>query len=82
MIDYRGYTIVPKRDFGPMGHYVDGKLTKVGYVAVKDGCNAMPGATWFHTVESAKEAIDVLVAVGGDSELFWQRLRGTPWKCL
>jgi hypothetical protein len=76
VIDYRGFTIEPKRDFGPTGSLVDGRLTKVGYVAVRDGCNAMPGATWFSTIESTKEAIDVLITVGSDSERFWQRVRG------
>jgi hypothetical protein len=77
VIDYRGYTIAPKQDFGLLGGLrADGRLTKVGYVVVKGGCNAMPGATWFHTIEGAKEAIDVLDDVGGDANRFWQRMRG------
>ena len=84
MIDYRGFTIEPKRDFGPTGFYIDGKFTKIGYVVIKDGCNAMPGATWFHTTESAKNAIDILIEVGGAdiwnrpagySRRFWERVR-------
>lgn len=61
MIDYRGFTIEPKRDFEPTSFYVDGGFTKIGYVVVKDSCNAMPGATWFRTIERAKEAVDVLI---------------------
>ena len=84
MVDYRGFTIEPKRDFGPSGFYIGGKFIKRGYVVVKDGCNAMPGATWFYTVEDAKNAIDILIDVGGDdiwqpaasfAERFWERLR-------
>ena len=84
MIDYRGFTIEPKRDFGPTGFYINGTFTKIGYVVVKDGCNAMPGATWFHTIESAKEAVDVLIDVGGEDiwnptpghgQRFWERIR-------
>ena len=87
MIDYRGFTIKPKRDFGPKGFYINGKFTKIGYVAVKDGCNAMPGATWFHTIESAKEAINILIDVGGadiwnqtpdHSARFWERMQARP----
>lgn len=85
MIDYRGFTIEPKRDFGPgPGFYINGQFIKRGYVVVKDGCNAMPGATWFLAIESAKEAIDILIEVGGlniwqrdvsVSKLFWERMQ-------
>ncbi len=83
MIDYRGFTVEPKRDFVGSGFYINGKFTKRGYVVVKDGCNAMPGATWFHTIESAKEAIDILIDVGGEdiwnpapdhAKRFWERM--------
>ena len=84
MIDYCGFTIEPKRDFGPTGFNIDGTFTKIGYIVIKDGCNAMPGATWFHTIENAKNAIDILIEVGGAalwnradgySRLFWERVR-------
>jgi hypothetical protein len=83
VIDYRGFTIAPKRDFIGKGFYINGAFTKRGYVVVKDGCNAMPGATWFHTIESAKEAIDILIEVGGadiwnpapdHAARFWERM--------
>lgn len=83
MVDYRGFTIEPKRDFGPTGFFIDGRFVKHGHVVVKDGCNAMPGATWFLTIEDAKEAVDVLIDVGGGdiwlrasgySAKFWQRM--------
>lgn len=84
MIDYQGFTIEPKRDFGPHGFFLEGRFTKVGCVVIKDACNAMPGATWFRTIEDAKEAIDVLIAVGGAdiwqrpavySKRFWERMQ-------
>ena len=85
MVDYRGFTIEPKQDFGPgPGFYINGQFIKRGYVVVKDGCNAMPGATWFDTIEDAKEAIDILIDVGGEniwnrdvgvSKQFWERIR-------
>ena len=83
MIDWHGFTIEPKRDFGPSGFFLDGRFTKIGYVVVKDGCNAMPGATWFRSIEDAKDAIDVLIEVGGAdiwqrpaaySKRFWERM--------
>lgn len=83
MVDYRGFIVEPKRDFVGAGFYVDGKFIKRGYVVVKDGCNAMPGATWFYTIEDAKEAIDILIDVGGAdiwkrpasySNKFWARM--------
>lgn len=85
MVKFRGFTIEPKRDFGPTGFYIDGRFIKRGYVVVKDGCNAMPGATWFLTIADAKEAINVLIDVGGDdiwnresgySAKFWERMHG------
>ena len=71
---YRGYSIKAKLDFPKGGFLVNGRKITKGYVAVKDGCNAMPGATWFKTVPEAKQAIDVLIAVGGEenSGLFWE----------
>lgn len=74
MVDYHGFTIEPKRDFGPTGFFIDGKFIKRGYVVVKDGCNAMPGATWFYTIELAKEAIDIWIDVHCDAALFWVHL--------
>jgi hypothetical protein len=75
VIDYRSFTIQPKRDFGPEGFYLDGKFTKVGYVVVKDGCNPMPGAVWFRSIEAAKEAVDDLIETGG--KRIWRRTDDT-----
>lgn len=71
---YRGHEIKPKRDFGETGYFIDGKYVKKGWNVVKDGCNIMPGATWFQTVQEAKESIDLLIAVKGNAEEFWRRV--------
>jgi hypothetical protein len=62
---HRGFEIRVKRDFGNQFHLIDGMPCMWGYVVVKDGCNAMPGATWFQTVKAAKRGIDALFDVGG-----------------
>lgn len=70
---YGKYTIVEKRDFGSTPYWIDGFPVKHGYVVVRDGCNAMPGATWFQTVREAKRACDILDRVG-EAE-FWSEWR-------
>ena len=75
-LSHRGFTIEPKRDFGPVGFYIDGALIKDGFVVVKDGCNPMPGAAWFRTIARAQYAIDVLIEVDGDADKFWSRVLG------
>jgi hypothetical protein len=59
---YRGYEIVLKKDYS--GDFISiaqwGRRITTGYVIVKDGCNAMPGAGWTETVDKAKECIDIL----------------------
>lgn len=72
-IEYRGYNIQVKRDFGGRAHLVDGLPCMWGYVVVKGICNVMPGGTWFQTVKSAKQAIDILIDHGPDG--FWETLR-------
>lgn len=56
---YRGFLIVPKKDFGKGGYLVSGHFVTEGYI-VGDGplSNVMAGATWFQTVQSAMRAID------------------------
>lgn len=72
-IAHRGFAVEPKRDFGPSGFYIGGKFVKHGFVVTKDGCNAMPGATWFLSVEDAQRAIDTFIDVDGNADKFWQR---------
>jgi hypothetical protein len=68
---YRTLFIVPKRDFGT-GFLIKGKMVKKGWVVTDGTCNIMPGATWFQTVPQAKHAIDTLIAVQGDADMFWE----------
>jgi len=58
---YRDYLIREKQDFGEYGFLISGFRVKTGYVVIKDGCNVMPGACWFQTVEAAMRAIDDLI---------------------
>jgi hypothetical protein len=69
------YRIVPKRDFGRMGFWIEGKWVKTGFVVTDGFCNVMPGATWFRTVADAMAAIRVLEETKGDSDAFWARMR-------
>lgn len=72
-MEYRGYVIVEKRDFGGSGYLIDGFRVQHGYVVTEHGgCNAMPGATWFLSVREACEAIDVLLARGEKD--FWNAM--------
>ena len=73
VLSHRGFTVEPKRDFGPSGFYIGGKFIKSGFVVTKNGCNAMPAATWFLSVDDAKRAIDTFIDVAGNAEKFWQR---------
>lgn len=76
-LSYCGYTIKPKRDFGKYGFTINGKQVKEGWV-VTDGrqWNVMPGATWFQTIESARQAIAALelskkIAPEDEGNTFW-----------
>lgn len=83
-VEYRGYTIQEKRDFGDCGHFISGQYVKHGYVVTDGGIiNEMPAATWFLTVEAAMRAIDDLIASrdltpAGAEHPFWalNRFRG------
>lgn len=69
------YRIVPKQDFGSgAGYLINGRYVKRGFIVTRDGCNCMPGATWFETVAEAMRAIPVLEETGG-SPAFWSRVR-------
>jgi hypothetical protein len=71
-VRYRTLFIVPKRDFGGQPHLIKGKMVMKGWVVTDGLCNVMPGATWFQTKQRARFAIDVLIAVRGDAEMFWE----------
>lgn len=66
---YRGYQIQAKRDYVDVLSYDRGFYLRDGFVVVKDGCNAMPGAAWFKEIDRATQAIDILEAVG--EKRFW-----------
>jgi len=70
---YKGYTVQAKRDYADVLSFDRGFYIRDGFVVVKDGCNAMPGAVWFNTVESARQAIDILEVVG--EKRFWDAHR-------
>lgn len=65
---YRGFDIMPKRDFGFQPYLSKGKMTMTGFVVGRPMINVMPGATWFGTVEEAKQGIDIFIECGGSPE--------------
>jgi hypothetical protein len=71
-MEYKGYRIEPKCDFGNRPFLIKGQWVSEGFVVGKGYIgNIMPGATWFQTIEEAKSGIDNLIAADGDSDLFW-----------
>lgn len=74
-IEYRGFHIIAKRDFGRYAHHNVNTYRK-GYVITNDnGCNVMPGAAWAASVIEAKVMVDTLIEAEGDGALFWEILR-------
>lgn len=74
-IEYQGYTIQPKRDFGGNPYFSNGNVYKKGYIVVQNGMAVMPGATWSASIVEAKAAIDSLIDADGDIEKFWDIMR-------
>lgn len=74
-MEYRGYTIKPKLDFGKYGFYIDGEYVKTGFVVTDGFCNVMPGATWSQTEDGAKVLIDIYITAEGDAEKFWDLVK-------
>ena len=65
-MEYRGFKIEQKRDFGEYGYLIPGKgLVKTGYVITDGRCNVMPGASWAITPSVARKMIDAYIAAGG-----------------
>lgn len=75
VIAYRGFEIVPKKDFWIQPHQDCGGIYKKGYVVTDGISNVMPGAAWARSVVEAKAMVDALVEAGEDSDKFWQILR-------
>lgn len=76
-IEYRGYIIKPKRDFGGSPFYVNGNQYSRGYVVTDGSCNVMPGATWSESIIGAKALIDCLIESKETGRDFWDILRET-----
>lgn len=70
-IEYRGFHIKPKRDFGSYPHQNVNTYCK-GYVVVQNGCNVIAGGAWASSVIEAKALIDSHIEADGDAELFWK----------
>lgn len=69
-IEYRGFNIKAKMDFGN-SPYKNVNTYRKGYVVVKDGVNAMPGAIWATSIVEAKSMIDSFIEADGSSAMFW-----------
>jgi hypothetical protein len=67
------YGIFPIKHPAP-GAYIRGEYVREGFVVTRNGCNIMPGATWFRTSEAAQEAIRVFDHVKEDPKRFWRLL--------
>ena len=71
------YSIKPKLDFPK-----DSK--KHGWVVCKNGCNALPGATYGETIEDATMLLHVITFLGGEEndpggKKFWALVRALQW---
>ena len=73
--EYAGFHVVPKRDFGKVGHYMPEGYIRAGWLVVKDGVNVMPGAVWALTRAEALQMIDVWIACGEDATKFHHLLK-------
>lgn len=72
--DYRGFRIVPKRDFGQYGYWSAEHRCNLnaGWVVVYGNCricNAAPGATFAWTLAGARDMIDDLISAGYRPEM-------------
>lgn len=56
-MDYKGYKIIPKKDFGSVGFWINGRYVIEGWLVTKDGCNIVPGAGWFINLAQAESWI-------------------------
>lgn len=73
-VEYRGYRVYRKRDFGRLGNWNEDGTPK-GYVITDGICNVMPGATWSKTLDGAINLVDNLITTAeradGNSDVFW-----------
>jgi hypothetical protein len=75
LVEYRGYRIVPKLDFGRRPFLINGVWVSSGYVVTDGMCNVMPGAAWAESVPEAQAMIDAFVEAAGDAQRFWEVMR-------
>jgi len=75
LVEYRGYRIVPKLDFGRRPFLADGVWVSSGYVVTDGMCNVMPGGVWAESVPEAKTMVDVFIETNGDAQKFWEVMR-------
>lgn len=75
LIEYRGYKIQPKLDFGGQSYQGAGYIHSKGYVVSDGCCNVLPGGTWSHDVVGAKVMIDSLIESKETGKKFWDILR-------
>lgn len=73
------YQIKIKRDFPKYDWYDSTTRSNkhLGFVVVKDGCNCIPGACWFRTIEDAMLGIEIHMKTG-DTPAFhteWKKMR-------
>jgi hypothetical protein len=66
-IEYRGFFIKPKTDFG--------NTENEGYIVVQNGVNVLAGATWGKSISDAKMMVDCHIEANGDADRFWQLVR-------
>ncbi|MFS0841306.1 hypothetical protein [Paenibacillus sp. 1P03SA] len=71
-IEYKGYTIKPKLDFGKLHWIVRGNDIRRGYVVTDGIVNVMPGATWFCSTIEARVAIETLIEAKETGSDFWE----------
>lgn len=71
-VAFGDYTIKPKRDFGKTGYWDATHRCHItaGWIVVKDGVLATPGATWFRTMREAEIGLWLVMASKGDTDVY------------
>lgn len=72
VVNYRGYSIVPKLDFGDHAYRSHANVISTGWIVTKDGCNAMPGATWDASILACRASIDIWIESDFNTNKYWE----------
>jgi hypothetical protein len=72
VVEYRGFTIKPKLDMGTHPWLTHANRISTGWVVVKDGCLALPGACWDSSLLACRSSIDLWIESGFNAEKFWE----------